>query len=1525
MDAASVNQEAELEDLVSLWQRRHIDGGPVTAAELCRERPELLPELERRIAVLERMSGLARATHETATLGTAALRRAAPLPTRRPEIPGYEILDELGRGGMGVVYKARHLRLNRIVALKMLLAGGYAGPSESVRFLSEAEVVAALHHPHIVALLEYGEHQGQPFFTLEFMQGGSLAEQLKGIPQPAPAAARLVEQLARAVYHAHTHGIVHRDLKPSNILLAEDGTPKITDFGLARRTTVGAGLTTTGEVLGTPSYMAPEQAGGGAKHASPATDIYALGAILYEYLTGRPPFRAANTMETMLQVIGQEPVTVRQLQPHTPADLATICHKCLQKEPHKRYASALELAEDCAAFLEGKPIRARPITALSRGWRWCRRNRALAGALTLGVVSLLLGSIVTLAVAFRAEAARQSEANRAASEAEAKHEADQARRDAQRQSMDLRVSSGLTAARAGDHSLALLWFARAVQLAKDEPQQEELNRIRIANWLRQVWLPEGTFAVPGFRQNQDRFRTIQFSPAGDYLLIVTDTSTCRVWNRPQGRLMELPGAAAQATAAAWHPENGLLAVAEKDGRIRFLEPPSFRPVNELVAGGEVVVLAYSRDGKRLAWGGTNGARVWDLEENKYLTPLLSHEGAVTSLSFSSRGDRLATAARDGMARVFAVPSQQPEPLFPPVPHTRNQEAYAHQGPDRLTPCFANGDQFLLTMPESPGSTRSLVWRSATTGKVLFTSNVLPDESHLACVTVSPSGKYVAALWGGKGRLFDAHTGQVHSSIRAPPPLIWNEDAAFSSDGSIVATCGHDTKVQFWSVEDHLDNTLRAIFPAIYHPMQAVRVTLSGDGGHAAAALWDGTIYLWRRPAGAPTSYSLATGGPTLPALTPDRKFFLPRGLTYRNGTQKTTRVHEADSGKPAGPKLDPGGILLDATFSPDGRLVATASSTARTTAERNRRLFWSAGKGGNVQIWDWKTGQRLLGPIPTPSEPRGLAFRPDGSMLAVVCADYLVILVDPKTGIITGNLDPGLRTKPQNANQWFSNGEARFSLDGRFLVTWEMTSHVHVWDPDQKQHRFTLPHTERVRSVLFNPAAPEFLATCGWGSKARVWNLTTGELAATLPHPQWLSQIQFAPDGSELITCCDDGLLRVWDWKAEKLKDGWPFHPSTVQDFHFFRDRRMVVSLGHQEMQITDWQTRTPVTPQWDLKPDFSLGMAVPSGDRCALVGGFADSDSLISYDLETMLRRMDAPVEDLVRLAELVAARRILNQGAIVPLSSQEWAERWQQLRDSPSLLESLRPTLDEVRYRQVRRLVASLFEQLVRKAAVLDRLRQDPRLDRELRAEALALGERYVPNAEWLNEGSWDVVRARNRSPENYARALLQAEEACSLEPENGLYRNTLGVAQYRVGKYQEAIDTLTHSDNLNRKTFGDSLPADLAFLSMAQHRFGMKKQALATFERLRQIMSASDQANASSTAADESTRNENHAFFREAEETIVGKDGPSQRDNREKKPLCKGTARRSQAQIVRCENPNEMNNARPPAVLPGCAQTT
>jgi eukaryotic-like serine/threonine-protein kinase len=303
-------------------------------------------------------------------------------------VADYQLLGELGRGGMSVVYKARQSQPDRVVALKMILSGPHSDPERRARFLAEADAIARLQHPQIVQIHEAGQHEGLPFLALEYMGGGTLAGRLSGRPQPPREAAALLEGLARAVDYAHTQGVVHRDLKPSNVLLTEQGQPKLADFGLAKF--AENGLTLSGAILGTPAYMAPEQAVGDNRAVGPAADIYALGAILYELLTGRPPFQGATPLETLEQTISQDPVPPCQLQGKLPRDVNTICLKCLQKEPSRRYASASALADDLQLFQADRPILARPSSTRERAWRWCRRNPAVARLLATVAVLLVV-------------------------------------------------------------------------------------------------------------------------------------------------------------------------------------------------------------------------------------------------------------------------------------------------------------------------------------------------------------------------------------------------------------------------------------------------------------------------------------------------------------------------------------------------------------------------------------------------------------------------------------------------------------------------------------------------------------------------------------------------------------------------------------------------------------------------------------------------------------------------------------------------------------------------------------------------------------------------------------------------------------------------------------------------------------------------------------------------------------------------------------------------------------------------------
>lgn len=407
-----------IDELLVRWQDARRRGESPSVRALCAERPEFADELRARIAAFESMEAMLGIGPHGTLPGAAQSHVVPPHLVEKLRPLGYELHALIDQGGMGVVYKATQTELRRTVALKMI-AGIHAGPKQLARFRAEAEAVARLHHPNVVQIYDVGEVDGHSYFSMEYVAGGTLAHKLEAGPLAPASAAELVEVLARAVHHAHARGVVHRDLKPANILLGKDEgrrtkdepqadsssgssfvlhpsslTPKLTDFGLAKRLGADIGHTATGEVIGTPTYMAPEQALGETAVIGPHTDVWALGAILYECLTGRPPFRGGSLLETLRQVISDEPFPLRGVQPAVPYDLRAICLKCLEKKPSHRYASAADLADDLRRFADGRPILARPLSPPRRALKWARRHplRAAVVVLTALVVAGAAGA-----------------------------------------------------------------------------------------------------------------------------------------------------------------------------------------------------------------------------------------------------------------------------------------------------------------------------------------------------------------------------------------------------------------------------------------------------------------------------------------------------------------------------------------------------------------------------------------------------------------------------------------------------------------------------------------------------------------------------------------------------------------------------------------------------------------------------------------------------------------------------------------------------------------------------------------------------------------------------------------------------------------------------------------------------------------------------------------------------------------------------------------------------------------------------
>lgn len=386
-----MTESERIDELLLQWQQSKIDGQTVGAEELCAGDLDLLDELSQRIEAIDQMETLLDVERSNRRhIGEQNLANEA----MGFEVAGYELLGELGQGGVGVVYRARHLELDRIVAIK-LLTDIRASRTQLARFRTEVEAFARLDHPNIVHIYDVGEINGRPYYSMEYVSGGTLAEQLnEGRPVPRRAA-ELLEALALAVQFVHDQQLLHRDLKPANVLITEDGTPKLADFGLAKRLDDTDGHTLTGEVIGTPSYMAPEQAKGHSRDVGPLTDVYALGAILYETLTGRPPFKGNSPLDSLRQIVSDEPVSPSLLQSPIPRDLEAICLKCLEKSPGDRYPTAGELAADLRRFLDKRPVVARRVDPLRRVVKWMRRNPALAALVALCMLLVVSGALVS--------------------------------------------------------------------------------------------------------------------------------------------------------------------------------------------------------------------------------------------------------------------------------------------------------------------------------------------------------------------------------------------------------------------------------------------------------------------------------------------------------------------------------------------------------------------------------------------------------------------------------------------------------------------------------------------------------------------------------------------------------------------------------------------------------------------------------------------------------------------------------------------------------------------------------------------------------------------------------------------------------------------------------------------------------------------------------------------------------------------------------------------------------------------------
>ncbi|HEX4614228.1 MAG TPA: serine/threonine-protein kinase, partial [Urbifossiella sp.] len=928
------------------------DGKAVSPTDLCVDRPDLLPDLLRAIDVL----GVMGADPTVVAVGGETANVPADLPT----LPGYDLVGEIGRGGMGVVYTARHRTLNRVVAIKLIADAGTAAASSLARFRQEAAAVARLQHPNIVQIFETGVTGGRPFLALEYVDGGTLRQRTAGVPQPPRDAARLVETVSRAVHHAHEHRIIHRDLKPANILLTAGGVPKVADFGLARSLDAGGGLTLTADFAGTPAYAAPEQLHNRPAGVGPWTDIYGLGATLYELLAGRPPFDTASLPELLRQVADQDPTPPRRLRPDCPRDLETICQKCLEKNPARRYPSALALADDLRRFLADEPILARPIGPVGRGWRWAKRNPTVAGlvvAIGLGLTAAAAGGAVLSSSLAAALNAAEQDRDRAV----------RAEAAGQRKLFAAYVSEAnavRATGRPGQRFLALDKIRQALALGGPDdltPADRLTARNAAAAALCQPDLcpgPDWDAAAPAAGVppgTAARARALRFrppdagvpepvrlvGPAGRFAVLAPRTwvvladNPFEVWrlDGPEpGRVFADPAGIYQ-QACAFSPDERKLAVGRRDGTVTVFATADGRELTRFPAGaGHMWGLEWHPDSAKLAVVLGDESQAWDDQRvwDTAATPpavwaTVRHPLATGHVAFHPAGRVLATAGSDGLLRLWELPTGRPVAGWKSRLGSGTHIAFSPGGD-----LIAGTDWANVQRIWDAGTGRELAHLTHGNGSPVFTAAGRSGNPSLH-----------------EGRYYDCRVsaGRERRVLNRPAadgfePAVW---AAPHPDGRLLAVSAAGG-VAFVDLA-----TGRTVATApcgdpywLRFDARGALWTNCGGGGNVPLLRWPVTAdpaAPHRLTVGPPEYAATGTTGDAYSTSADGRVVAVPRraygAQVVRPGPAATVRTF--------GPHLD----VRSTTLSPDGRLLATTSFHA------------DDGSDIRVKVWDVAAGRHV--------------------------------------------------------------------------------------------------------------------------------------------------------------------------------------------------------------------------------------------------------------------------------------------------------------------------------------------------------------------------------------------------------------------------------------------------------------------------------------------------------------------------------------------------------------------------------------
>lgn len=1020
---------------------------------------------------------------------------------RRDElvIPGYELLDELGSGGGGTVYRARQTALDRLVAVKLMCGSRVPPPKQLARFRQEAELIAKLQHPHVVQVFEVGESAGVPYLVMEFVPGGSLEARLTGEPWPVADAAALVETLARAVAAVHGCGIVHRDLKPGNVLIAgatggAASDPKIADFGLAKfreQPPDRAGLTDPGDVVGTPRYMAPEQARSQFEAIGPATDVHALGLILYELLAGRPPFVAATVAETLAAVAYSDPVPLARINPAVPADLDAVCRMCLAKSPADRYPTANALADDLRRFRAGFPVAARAVGPVTRLQMWARRQPVVACLLVAVFAVLVAGFGVSSWQWWRADRAARSEflAREQAETAWGRESA--ARHEAQIANAALTVSlheSGTLLARRlvslAERAVADGRFADARRHLDECPPAargwEWRHLFARTDVLRRVLdghpdAADRLMPVAGAAVSRDGKRFATVSRAGERTRSAPDV---RVWDAATGRLVaRLDGH----SCVAFSPRDDQLAAAGPNGTVLLWSALDGPPRALKGNGSPVHILAFSPDGGTLAAGTEDGAVcLWNIAgrtSDARVVTALQALGGVRCLAFSPDGTVLAA----GRHRIhfWDVPKNQPVAGTSPSGSRPAPLQLTH--PDRVfahTLAFA-GDGTLYT-GGSDGVIRAWDWKAAR----------------------------------GTARI-EGHTAAVESLATLP------------GDGLVSA--GHDGLVRVWDVPSR---KAVAEFPGLG------TVAVDPHTRTLLAASSNRRPTLWGYDPPRETTVIAAHTGLVTAATTDPRSGDLVTG-----GTDLAVRWHDPLTGRETRLPLKTAQTPFGLAFSPDGRWLAVGTGDRPDPA-----------RPGGLTVVDLRTGRETR-PEGTRSPVVSVAFARDGSRFAAASLDGLVRVWVPR--------DDGFRPeRTLVAHKNRATGLA-FAPDGRSLATVGGDGQLAVWELETGRKLWSAEASAGlVHAVAYRPDGRS-LATATRGGAVALWDAATGrELRTFAGHTGAVQAVAFSPDGTRLGSVGADGTTRLWDPDRGELVLSLKTHQTQVFVLTFGPDGRYLAAGG---------------------------------------------------------------------------------------------------------------------------------------------------------------------------------------------------------------------------------------------------------------------------------------------------------------------------------------------------------------------------